>query len=101
MFISIFAVTVLIFIFIIFYISKQYEKMIADVFKLTDVDKKYIKILMRSGRINQGEQSENDHDTLQKLDEGEWIIPLDDGALIRGESTSALMRVLGKSSYPN
>ncbi|MCU8056250.1 hypothetical protein L5L78_08550 [Shewanella sp. SM34] len=101
MFIFIFAVTVLIFIFIIFYISKQYEKMIADVFKLTDVDKKYIKILMRSGRINQGEQSENDLYTLQKLDEDEWIIPLDDGALIRGESTSALMRVLGKSSYPN
>lgn len=99
MFISLFVIMVLFFIFIIVYMRKQHEQMITDVFGLTDVDKKYIKNLMRSGRINQSEQSENDYDALQKLDDSGWIIPLDDGALIRGESTDALMRVLAKSSY--
>lgn len=99
MFIFLFVIMVLFFIFIIIYMRKQYEQMIKDVFGLTDVDKNYIKNLMLSGRISQSEQSENDHDALQKLDDSGWIIPLADGALIRGESTDALMPVLAKSSY--
>jgi len=98
MFIPLFIIF-LFFVFIIIYMRKQHEQMIIDVFSLTDLDKKYIKILMRNGRINLSEQSEKDRDTLQKLDDSGWIFPLDDGAFIRGESTDGLLRVLDKSSY--
>lgn len=90
--------TIFILLFIIFYTRKLYGKMIDEVFQLTDNDKKFIKILMRNGRVNKGEYSETDHDTLQKLDDAGWIIPLDDGALIRGECTNALMQVVAKEN---
>jgi hypothetical protein len=73
---------------------KTEKESIEQVYKLTDLEKSYVNIVIKKERLELQEQDPNDVNVLQKLVDEDWLFAMTDGVIISSTKTDYIAKAL-------